>query len=96
MSGKWKYHTQHSMDIVEIAKHKDRGRPKSNAQPDHYSYKVALSFTTDEAIISRKIHEKSCFILGTNRLVLNPVEILSTYKQQGYVERGFRFLKDPI
>lgn len=41
----------------------------------------------------------ACFIVGTN--VLDPervrdLELVTTYRAQGGVERGFRFLKDPL
>ncbi|MFM7457493.1 MAG: hypothetical protein ACKO3R_02360, partial [bacterium] len=39
------------------------------------------------------------FIVATNELdasKLNPEEILNYYKDQGKVERGFRFLHDPL
>lgn len=41
----------------------------------------------------------ACFIVGTNVLEasqLSDEELISVYKQQGGVERGFRFLKDPL
>jgi transposase len=42
---------------------------------------------------------RACFIVGTNILdpaQLSDEELIGTYKQQGSVERGFRFLKDPL
>jgi transposase len=41
---------------------------------------------------------KACWIAGTNILdpvVLSDQQLIATYKDQGGVERGFRFLKDP-
>jgi transposase len=51
----------------------------------------------DEAI-QYAIEQKSCFILATNadKKALTPEEILHHYKAQSAVERGFRFLKDPL
>lgn len=43
--------------------------------------------------------KKAAFIVATNILDaqrLAPEQVLSTYKEQGGVERGFRFLKDPV
>ena len=48
---------------------------------------------------TRKLQQKSCFILATNQLdskALPDDELLSAYKDQQKVERGFRFLKDPL
>ena len=42
---------------------------------------------------------KACFIVGTNVLdvaALPDKELVTIYKEQGGVERGFRFLKDPL
>ncbi len=45
------------------------------------------------------ITRKSRFILATNELdssALSLMDLLTAYKGQGKVERGFRFLKDPL
>ena len=45
------------------------------------------------------VEASACFIVGTNELqseVLSDQELVTTYKEQGGVERGFRFLKDPL
>ena len=45
------------------------------------------------------MQQKSCFILATNQLdseTLPDDELLRAYKDQQKVERGFRFLKDPL
>ena len=42
---------------------------------------------------------KAAFIVATNILDaqrLSPEQVIATYKEQGGVERGFRFLKDPL
>ncbi|WYD79592.1 MAG: IS1634 family transposase [Candidatus Electrothrix gigas] len=47
----------------------------------------------------RLLERKSCFILATNQLdceELSDTELLEVYKDQQKVERGFRFLKDPM
>ena len=47
----------------------------------------------------RMITRRSCFILATNELdesVLSDEGVLAAYKGQSVVERGFRFLKDPM
>jgi transposase len=47
----------------------------------------------------RRLERKSCFILATNQLdceALSEEECIAAYKDQQKVERGFRFLKDPM
>ena len=48
---------------------------------------------------TKKRCASACFIVGTNVLeseALSDQELVTTYKEQGRVERGFRFLKDPL
>jgi len=47
----------------------------------------------------RRLERKSCFILATNQLdsgLFPDAELIAAYKDQQKVERGFRFLKDPL
>jgi len=46
------------------------------------------------SVIAQKREKLGRFILATNDLDLTFEEILSYYKSQGNIERGFRFLKD--
>src|SRR5712691_10860966 len=49
--------------------------------------------------VEQAAQRKACFIVATNVLdsaVLSDQELVTTYKEQGSVERGFRFLKDPL
>jgi transposase len=46
-----------------------------------------------------EVVRKACWIVGTNVLesmALSDQALIGTYKDQGGVERGFRFLKDPL
>ena len=46
-----------------------------------------------------KIKKDACFIIATNMLdeqELSHEQVIPLYKEQGGVERGFRFLKDPL
>ena len=48
---------------------------------------------------TRRLERKSCFILATNQLdcqALSDEDLIAAYKDQQKVERGFRFLKDPL
>ena len=45
------------------------------------------------------MERKSCFILATNQLddqALSDEALIAAYKDQHTIERGFRFLKDPL
>jgi transposase len=55
---------------------------------------VKAKIVADEQAIARKREKLGRFILATNDTGLTADEILSYYKSQSTVERGFRFLKD--
>jgi transposase len=75
-----------------------KGRPGKQAVPiQRWQCQTTLSLTQER--MSEEERHRACFIVGTNILEpsqLSDEELISTYKQQGSVERGFRFLKDPL
>ena len=70
-----------------------RGRPKKGEELET-SYLVKAKIEVDERVIKQEREKLGRFILGTNDLDLTADEILSYYKSQSTIERGFRFLKD--
>ena len=88
--------TIQSKKLITKPKYKSKGRPKPNAIPDHYEYYWQLETTPNEAYLTQQQAQKSgLFILATNDMTLSPQELLTEYKSQQRVERGFRFLKSP-
>jgi len=62
-------------------------------------WQVQVSLTVNQQRVQQETRRKACFIVATNVLdvaVLSEQEVVTTYKDQGSVERGFRFLKDPL
>ena len=60
---------------------------------------VVATVTVHQQRVDEEALRKACFIVGTNELeseALSDQELVTTYKEQGGVERGFRFLKDPL
>lgn len=91
--------TLHEVEVTARKHFASAGRPRKDALPDTISYYVSgvLAATTRqrEALIT----QRSCFILATNNLdegTLSDAQLLQEYKGQAHVERGFRFLKDPM
>ena len=88
-----------SSEVVEVP-HFDRpGRPAEGAMPVRIGYRVSSCFVVSLATLMRRVEIRSCFILATNELdegALSDAEVLAGYQGQGFVERGFRFLKDPM
>jgi transposase len=78
-----------------------KGRPKADGTQKiaGTTYSLILEIERDEAAIARAVQKAGCFVLISNTLREEPGaedsrELLSTYKDQGYVERNFGFLKD--
>lgn len=75
-----------------------RGRPKKDEQPT-VKYKITSKLVADESKIAYTLEGKGKFIIATNELdekALSVEDLLKNYKGQQSVERGFRFLKDPL
>jgi len=72
---------------------KKRGRPKTG-EPVIVSYKISAEIEYDDAVIEQERQKLGRFVLATNDPELSADDLLTNYKGQGAVERGFRFLKD--
>jgi transposase len=85
-----------SMDIRTITrkKTKKRGRPKAG-EPVETVYTVAAEIEYNPEVVAENRQKLGRFVLATNDLELSPDELLANYKEQGTVEQGFWFLKDP-
>lgn len=87
-------------NFVEIKKFKKKGRPSKDQQPDEIRYQIQANLSSLLDVRRRKIAKKCCFILATNELdetKLSDEQFLTHYTPgQQKVERGFRFLKDPL
>jgi len=84
----------------EILKHgvfKQSGRPKLNQEPDGYEYQITGKLYCALSNRQQRLQEKGMFMLATNDLSdkLTMEKMLSLYKSQQSVEKGFRFLKSP-
>ena len=74
-----------------------RGRPEKGDQGKRV-YQLECKLELDEEKINKILKRKGKFIIATNELdagALTMEDLLSNYKKQQSVERGFRFLKDP-
>ena len=75
-------------------------RPAKDSEPDGVEWYIVGSLNDDEAAIAETKKRKGTFVVATNELdrsVLSDEQLLEAYKDQAVtVERGFRFLKDPL
>jgi transposase len=81
------------------AYYKGKGRPARDATPLQHRWQCQATLTVREDRLEAEERRRACFMVGTNILdttQLSDWDLVTTYKQQGGVERGFRFLKDPL
>lgn len=98
-SKKLRYQTlEHN--VVSKNRYTGKGRPAKDAIPDGVEWFIEGSLRDDHEQIELTKQRKGRFVLATNELdetVLSDSQLLEVYKDQGVtVERGFRFLKDPL
>jgi len=94
---KLKYHKIVDRQCIAHQKYKGKGRPTTNT-PTETTWQITATFNEQQAAIDKAIEQKSCFVLATNvdEKEMDNETILQRYKSQSTVERGFRFLKDPL
>ena len=99
LSKSWKYH-ELRFSIISVPYYTTSGRPKKTEKPTHFRYRVEGEVVDDIVTIEKLKRSKGRFVLATNELdttLLDDATILEAYKAQNVsVERGFRFLKDPL
>jgi transposase len=81
------------------ARYLRRGKPKKDALPDKTVWRLVPTLSIDQQQVETQIRKDACFIITTNILdeqQLSHEQVITAYKEQGGVERGFRFLKDPL
>lgn len=98
LSKKWKSFTPENIEVTAVSKHQGRGRPKATSEPIEVLYKISATAKAIEAISDERIERGSCYVVGTNipEMELTSKKIVENYSGQDSVERGFRFLKDPV
>jgi transposase len=93
------YH-QVQASVEANSRYARRGRPGPEDQPQVLHYQLSGELKPDLVALEKIRTTFGKFILATNEMgvqALPAKEILSHYKEQGVsVERGFRFLKDPL
>jgi transposase len=82
---------------TEHAVFKQSGRPKKDQEPEGFEYQLIGHPSSSLKVRSDNMQQKGFFMLATNDLSesLTMEKMLSLYKSQQSVERGFRFLKSP-
>lgn len=85
--------------IVSHPRYESRGRPRKEAPPVDHEWQITATVQVNQERVVQEVRRRACFIVATNVLdsaELSDEALVTTYKEQGSVERGFRFLKDPL
>jgi transposase len=85
--------------LQEEGHYEQKGRPKKDSTPASTAWHVVPTLSVDQQEVAAQIKQQAGFIIATNLLdeqTLSHEQVILTYKEQGGVERGFRFLKDPF
>ena len=92
------YHDLVDPQLTQHERYQTRGRPKNNSPVASVQWSIQAQFKINQEAIHSARQQKACFILGTNIPIadLTDHEVFTAYKKQSSVERGFRFLKDPL
>jgi transposase len=88
-----------TFSFKEQKQYEQRGRPKKEASAAQTVWSLIPTLAVDQHEVTALARKKAAFIVATNILDaqrLSHEQVISTYKEQGGVERGFRFLKDPV
>ena len=81
------------------AQYVGKGRPRKDASPAGSQWQLVATVSVNSLQVVQEVLRKACWIVGTNVLesaALSDQDLIGTSKDQGGVERGFRFLKDPL
>jgi transposase len=88
-----------SSSLIVHPHYAGKGRPRKEGSPSGYQWQVELQLSVNWLQVAQEVLRKACWIVATNILQpadLSDQDLIGTYKEQGGVERGFRFLKDPL
>jgi transposase len=99
LSKKMTWHELSEIETVEKRHYRTVGKPSQDEVPKRISYRVTGRVVPIKSEIEAQSIRCGRFILATNVLdleQLSPEQALHEYKAQQGVERGFRFLKDPL
>jgi len=96
---RWKFH-QVAAQTDSLSQYPRRGRPSAQDERKVVGYKLQGEVALSEPLLAEAKKSLGKFIIATNDLDgsrLSAEAMLSHYTAQGIsVERGFRFLKDPL
>jgi len=88
-----------TVTLQKQRRYQQKGRPKKEGALEQTVWQLVPTLAVDQQEVEVLTRKQASFIVATNILdeqSLSHEQVLLTYKEQGGVERGFRFLKDPL
>jgi transposase len=94
---KLRYHQIENPELSQHIQYSQRGKPTEKTPIKAIRWQIQARVSPDEEKIRREENQKGCFVVGTplEENDLTDQEVFRAYKGQSFVERGFRFLKEP-
>lgn len=98
LAKKWKRHKLTDIQFIEHKEYEGRGRPKKGQQPTAINYQIQVNYRPDFDTITQLYAREGHYIIGSNTDVeaLSDQEVITAYKKQHHVERGFRASIRPL
>lgn len=98
LAKKWKFHMLENTQTVEHLSYAGKGRPAKDQKPTVIKHQLLAEIKANEEKINYQKSKEGCYVIGgnTDPKELTDEEVIEAYKKQHHVERGFRFLKDPL
>jgi transposase len=95
---KLRYHKIENPELSQHIQYGQKGRPRASSNIQAIRWQIQAKVRPDEEKIHHEQNQKGCFVLGTplEDNDLTDLEVFRAYKGQSFVERGFRFLKEPV
>jgi len=91
---KLKYCCLHQPAIEPVMGYHRKGRPAKDKKPEITGYIITGTVGCNLQAWRASCQNKGRFILASNDLNMAPFQMLTNYKGQAKVEKGFRFMKD--
>ncbi len=92
------YHQVNRSKLTQYVQYAKKGRPTKDTPIKAIGWQIQASVVPDPDKIKVRQQRKACFVIGTSipEKELTDQEVFAGYKGQSAVERGFRFLKEPV
>lgn len=98
LAASWKFHQIDTCTFNKHTKYARRGKPTPDTPIKDIKWQILADAKQDKERLTQQQHLKACFVLATSidPKQMSDSDVLIVYKEQSQVERGFRFLKDPV